>query len=132
MPITYSLKLGGKLIHAVGEGVITTRDLKEFLAAQSQDKRIKPGMLALGDLRQVTDDSQVTTAGIWEFVKSQKLKTDTFRARKRALLVSRESIEATCFVVEALTNLEEVQIESKIFYNLDDACQWLGIDAQSL
>jgi hypothetical protein len=89
-------------------------------------------MLALGDLRKVTDDSQVTTTGIWEFVKSQKLKTDTFRARKRALLVSRESIEATCFVVEALTSLEKVQIESKIFYSLDDACQWLGIDARSL
>lgn len=132
MPITYSVKLGGKLIHAVGEGIITTNDLKVFIKAQSEDNRIKPGMLALGDLRRVTDDSQVATAGIWEFVKEQKLQPDTFRARKRALVVSRESIEATCFVVEAFTSLEEVQIESKIFYCLDDACQWLGIDEQSL
>jgi hypothetical protein len=132
MPITYSVKLDGKLIHAVGEGIITTDDLTEFFKAQSQDERIKPGMLALGDLRKVTDDSQVATEGIWEFVKSQKLKPNTFQARKRALLVSRESIEATCFVVEALTTLEQVQIESKTFYSLDEACQWLGIDEQSL
>ncbi len=131
MPITYTVKSGGFLVHAVGDGTISDEDVVAYTCLVAEDASIQPGARELMDFRTVTGTT-VTREGLEHVVTHDKLYVDKFAGWRCAIVAKKDVHYAWGKVFATLEEMMDAPAETRVFRTLDDACEWLGIRAEEL
>lgn len=131
MPIDYTVKSGGFLVHAVGHGTIADEDVVAYTCLIAEDPSIQPGACEIVDLRAVTDTT-VTREGLEHVVTHDKLYVDKFAGWRCAIVAEKDLHYAWSRVFASLGEMLDTPAETQVFRTLDEACEWLGIRAEDL
>lgn len=125
MPLSYEIDAGKNLLLVRGEQGLSYEDVIEYQQRLQRDERVHPGMLGLVDLRGL---SAFEMAGRDVFNLAQTREEYPFFSSqgRTAIVVS----DPTTFAMARMYMLSRRKFVEPmaIFYSLEEACTWLGID----
>jgi hypothetical protein len=125
MPITYEIEDGGRFVHTRATGAITDQNLLTYQAALLSDTRIQPGFYELFD-GTMAHGVEISEAVLAELGAMDKAAADKLIGGKCAIVVRRDFELA-----ERFQRLYAGPHEVTVFYNLDVARTWLGLQGES-
>lgn len=131
MPITYTVKSGGMLVHAEGFGIIANEDIVAYACLVAEDPSIQPGARELVDFRAVADTT-VTREGLEHVVVHDKLYADKFTGWRCAIVAVSDQHYGWSKVFATLGEMMDAPAETQVFKSIDEACKWLGIQMEDL
>ena len=124
MPISYTIDDARSLIHTTASGVLTDDDIIAHKASLASDRRIRPTMRELSDIRGV-DRLDVTPEGITRMIWADQETWPAAEGKKLAIVVSTE----VAYGLGRMYQIQASPVDEKvrIFRDLDEAKSWLGL-----
>ena len=128
MPIAYKIYGSHKLCYSVWTGNISPDEVLSFQRNMYQDSKWKPGFNEIVDVRNLVLES----INMDDLFKLSKVAGDYTHGKnhpfKTAVVVDNLFIEGLAETYKALLSAPDTLEELKVFFQLKDAFDWLGID----
>ncbi len=123
--MTYTIDRGARLIRLVGSGRLTDEELLRCVSSLREDPALDPGMNTLSDMRDI--EVGFTSRGISSMLAVMEETADRRGPAKAALVVSSDVAFGMGRMLQTLSE-GRVEPHFRIFRDMSDACEWLGID----
>ena len=123
--LRYRIHKDLKFIYAAGEGTLTAHEINNHLDELLEDPAYTPPMLKLVDYRKVKE-YQFSNKEAEIFSKKKASMAKHFSQEKCAILVASDLGFGIARLHQAF--IDEKNIKTEVFRNLEDAQKWLGVD----
>jgi hypothetical protein len=124
-PLNYDIDEEQGVVCLRGTGEVTNDDMENIPLRVAADKRLRPGMLSLTDLTEITD-YKVTREGIEQYMVMLENTRDVRGQSNAAIVASRDLHYGMARVLE-LKSEGRGPLKFRVFRSRKEACDWLGI-----
>jgi len=124
MTVDFYIEKGDDLLVRTLKGEVTPDEIIDSMEASMKHPDYRPGMASLIDLRELVSDS--SSADIREFGEFLIAHADAVEGMRAAVVVSRAVDYGMTRMLQAIA--ESPQFNIALFYDIDEARQWLGVE----
>src|SRR5215471_195075 len=123
MPLTYRIDPEAGVLYILGVGVITQPERLRTFHAWLSDPAFRPGLDVLCDFTDT--ESTPTLAHLRELIDMIDKNAAAIGRSRLAILTGKPITFGVARVFEALADVEGAPIQVKVFFDRDEAWQWL-------
>lgn len=127
MPIKYDISADGHFIHAIADGVITPKEFVEFEVAHGSDKRLKPPVDELLEIKSGAFNN-INKDDVSEVLQQRKTLSDLPTPHRCAIVIANNDIQGWNIAkyYEQMVTLH-YPASVIVFGDMQIAKIWLGI-----
>ena len=125
MPMTYTIDKEARLVRFKGHGLLTDDEMVAGVAAMREDPDLEPDMNSLSDMRDI--EVGFTTKGVMETIGVMARSSDRRSAAKAAIVASSDIAFGMARMFQAQSDIKGQDPAFRIFRDMDEACEWLGV-----
>lgn len=125
MPMTYRIDQDSQLVRIKGQGLVTDDQMVACIAALREDPGLRPDMNTLSDMRNI--DVGFTSNGVMEMLRVMEQSSDRRSTAKAAIVATSDVAFGMARMFQTHSAIQDQDPKFRIFRDMDEACEWLGL-----